>query len=160
MDYKELVEKIKKEDIKKILITGPHRSGTTFAGTALAYSLGRLFFREENIRGGSTILCEKFKNRHTEFILQAPGLSINCDKVDVDLVIYMQRPLPDIIDAMRILGQNVVDNQFKALENRFGDQFSKYSLPLAKLKAFEQYQAPNIENWVFLDYDSFKDHPL
>jgi len=160
MNYKELIQKIKDENIKTILITGAHRSGTTFAGKALAYTLERLYFDEKNIGGGNVEAFNSFKNRHSEYILQAPGLSINCDKVNVDLVIYMKRSLPDIIDAMRLLSQRVIDNQFQALEDRFGTMFNNYSLPLAKLKAFEKYQAEHIKNWVFLDYESLKDHPL
>ncbi|MCK5776468.1 MAG: hypothetical protein KAH25_09835 [Bacteroidales bacterium] len=160
MKYSELTKLIKNRGFKRILVTGPHRSGTTFAGAALASDIGVNFYPEENIRGGSLVLFNAFNRTHKQYVIQAPGLSVNCHKVDVDLVVFMQRNLPDIMDGMRILRSEVIQYELKRIEEMYGAEYAKLGLPLAKLAVFTQIQQPLIDNTFILDYESLDNHKL
>lgn len=160
MEYHNILAFIKKHNFKKILVTGAHRSGTTFAAAAIAHDLGLLFYPEENIRGGNLILLKDFQKTHKEYVLQAPGLSVNCHIVDFDIVIMMHRNLPDIIDSMRILNDRVIQFELERIETMFGKKYVELGLPLAKLAIFNEIQKPLINNSAILDYESLSNHPL
>ncbi len=160
MDYNILLQEIKKRGFKRILVTGAHRSGTTFAATAIAHDLGLLFYPEENIRGGSLVLLKDFQKTHKEYVMQAPGLSVNCHLVDFDIVIMMHRNLADIIDSMRKLNDRVIQFELERIETMFGEKYVKLGLPLAKLAIFNEIQKPLINNSAILDYESLSNHPL
>jgi len=91
MEYNKLIEELKSREFKRILVTGAHRSGTTFAAATIAHDLGLMFYPEENIRGGSLVLLKDFQKTHGEYVMQAPGLSVNCHLVDFDIVIIMRK---------------------------------------------------------------------
>ncbi len=160
MKYETLLSRIKKQGYKRILVTGAHRSGTTFAGVALAHDLGQPFYPEENIRGGNLVLMDKFVKTHPRFIMQAPGLSVNCHKVDVDLVIFMKRNFVDTIEGMKILSGRVIQYEFDRIVRMYGEQYGEYSLPEAKFRVFKDIQAPLIKNYAYLDYESLEGHAL
>ena len=160
MRYEDLIKELKSRGFKRILVTGAHRSGTTFAAAAIAHDLGLIFYPEENIRGGSLILLKEFQKTHKKYVMQAPGLSVNCHIVDFDIVIMMRRNLPDIIDGMRILNDRVIQFELNRIETMFGDKYVKLGLPLAKLAIFNEIQKPLINNSAILDYESLLNHPL
>ncbi len=160
MDYIKLIAELKLRGFKRILVTGSHRSGTTFAAACIAYDLGFNFYPEENIRGGNLRLFSAFNQTHDKYVLQAPGLSVNCHLVDVDVVIMMRRFLPDVIDSMRKLNDRVIQFELERIETMFGKKYVELGLPLAKLAIFNEIQKPLINNSAILDYESLSNHPL
>ncbi len=159
MDYAILLNKLSTQGCKRILVTGAHRSGTTFASSCIALALGIPFYPEENIKGGSLSLLAKFQKSHSTYVLQAPGLSVNCHKAEFDAVIFMSRNTTDIQASMdRILSKRVIDFELARIKLQYGDSYYKQGLPRAKLNIFAEHQMAVIKNPMFLDYESLKVH--
>lgn len=59
----------------RIVVTGPQRSGTTFAATALAHTLGLPFMDEIEVGIGCGSRLVQLLGGERRFVLQAPGMS-------------------------------------------------------------------------------------
>lgn len=158
MNYKEIVKDLKEKNLKKILVTGPHRGGTTFSGYALAQELNYLFYPEENISNGGLKRLKLFDKQHPKYVLQLPGFSHMCHLHEFDAVIFIKRNTEDVLNSMKRLSNKLIDNQTKANLKLLGLKESNLSLPELKLKAFKEIQMDKIKNSYILEYESWKDH--
>ena len=159
MKYINLINNLKNNNFNKILVTGAHRSGTTFAAAAIAHDLNMLFYPEENILGGNLRYFSIFNNTHNEFVLQAPGISSHCHNLDVDVVIFMNRDPDAVIKSMHKLSDNVVTGEFNKILRLYGAEYTKLDIQTAKLKIFTDIQRKHIKHSFILEYESLKDHP-
>ena len=159
MNYTKLLNTLKKDDAKRILVTGAHRSGTTFASLVLGSDLNILTYNEENIDGGNTRLLNRFQQWHKQYVLQAPGLSLNCHDFDFDAIVFMRRNYGDTARSMAILNNSVITNEYNRIKSRY-NEYSEYNLPEAKYRIFTEVQMPLIKKPYILDYESLEGHPL
>ena len=159
MNYNEVVGELKVKGCKRILVTGAHRSGTTFTGYALAGELGILFYGEENIRGGNQLLLDAFHSSHRQYVLQAPGYSERCHLFPFDAVVFVNRNTADVNESMKDLSDRLIQAQYQRTLSLLGQKASNLTLPELKLKAFKNIQSKQISNAFILEYESWKDHP-
>ena len=160
MLYSELIKYIHDKDFKRILVTGSHRSGTTFAASCIAHDTENIFFPEENISFGNPYKLKQFLAFHSRFVLQAPAISLFCHQYNFDLIIYMDRDIKDIILSMKSLPDRLIQDQYNIISELYGTYYLDYSLPYAKRMIFNNLQIQHIENPVFLQYESLKKHPF
>lgn len=160
--YQEIVASLTTQKAKKVLITGPHRSGTTFAAKILARELSYPYFTEENIHGGSRHLLKKLDESCGMYVLQAPGFSERAHDFPFDAVVFIRRNEADVLESMdEYLSDKLVAGQTKRTLKLLNKENSDLSLPALKLKAFEEVQMPVLGDRGFiLDYESLADHDL
>jgi len=103
-------------DFDVILISGPQRSGTTFAGHALAKLLG-YWFIDELIYDVNDV--EKFDNicRMKKVVIQCPGMVHRLsDYSQFAALVYMIRNVDDIIASQERIGWDWEEYEFEKLE--------------------------------------------
>jgi hypothetical protein len=153
----------KLQSFKKILVTGPQRSGTTIASRILAEELKLNWCLEELIDVDN---LEKFFKLHferDEYVLQAPGLSYICHQLPVDAVVFVWRNDDDIAkSATRISWES---NEYELRKYFFEPLWEDGIHPYPnswKLKktVWETRQIKTIQQAFTLDYESLKTHPL
>lgn len=159
-------------DINKIIIFGPHRSGTTFTAKALAQSFNKKFIDEGDFKIRSFELFQE-KITQDNIVVQAPGLTCCAHKLNLtkkDLIIYMNRSWVDILKSwIRISHrdfttewlQNKTVERYLSHDENF-KQFLKYDDTYLnfKMQCWIQYQKPKCINAIELDYESMSDHPM
>lgn len=166
------------EGYKRIIITGPQRSGTTFTAKAIAASLGYRFVDEAEF---GTNDFNRFKDKLTEerIVVQAPAMSsrIHMAVGYDDLVVFMSRKWSDIIksvykkngrlsnwifqDTMYELEKShivKVDPNINQVYDKVVDKNSYYLNCFYSL--WKYYISRLIPNCIALDYESMKKHPL
>ncbi|MFW9880249.1 MAG: hypothetical protein ACFFG0_44820 [Candidatus Thorarchaeota archaeon] len=162
-DYKKLILQLK--PYYKIVITGPQRAGTTIISKILSEELNYEFLSEKVF---NTRNYEKFKQKiinTNNFVIQAPCLSYLAHKIqEIDqniMVIFIYRKIDDIIKSqIRInwIGEQEERNNYIEY---FPDFYSR-DKPISEIKydVYIKYQKPRMINTVFLNYYTFKKHPL
>ena len=162
----------------RVIVTGPHRSGTTFTAKALASSLGFRFVDETEF-GVNKFDLFKSKLKETNIVVQAPSMSsrIHMAAGKNDLVVFMSRKWSDIIksvfkkngrlsnwiyqDTMYELEKyhiQQVDPNIDSVYDNIVDKDSYYLNCFYSL--WRDYISRNISNCFALDYESMKQHPL
>lgn len=146
---------------KKVLVTGPQRTGTTIGAKILSDILGFEFVSEEVIDVDD---LEKFFSLHMSldnYVLQAPGLSFICHRLPVDVVIFMNRAYSDI----RASGERINWNKEWSIYEVTKYLRAKRSDPITtKYNVWKSYQKPHLDMAGIphfdLWYESLKSHPL
>ena len=171
---------------KNILIVGPQRSGTTFTSRALANTLNFKNIDENAFRVKDAITCKQIMKIGNN-VIQAPGLTHVAQVLvnDNDLVIFMVRKWSDIIKSVyrknKFLSNWVLMNHMydynlynyihphktrlqidvPEVEKYFDKYVNKDSYYLDVIyKIWDHYQKSQIKNWIQLDYESMKSHPM
>ncbi|HSH43857.1 MAG TPA: hypothetical protein VK973_17175 [Arenicellales bacterium] len=128
-------------DFRRIIVTGPHRSGTTIAAEMIASDTGKPCIREEAFDCRNIILAE----RSGEGVIQGPYLLpwapifAGADTA----VIYMRRDGAAIDASVRRLKEGGI------------------SEPLFHWnQAWRLWQTMDVPNGYTVDYKSLRDHPL
>ena len=172
VDYKEDLFK----NCNSIVVVGPNRSGTTFTGKALAYTLGWKYVDEILINVGniSELLLKK------NAVTQCPGLTYKIHElVDDDiLVVFMVRDWSDILSSVwrknKIrYGRGLSDHifmktkwesskkRYNYAEKIFNQHVDKNSYFLDVIyKMWKYYQKHQIKNTIELNYESMSVHEL
>lgn len=154
------------EQHKKILVTGPHRSGTTFAATAIQHDLrdSHGLIREELCRK-SNFDIGKARYWLMEYpgavVVQAPFLADMCHQFPGVFVVFLHRDNVDIARSQQrmyeINGQQVIWPYIEDAE------LSKYhangAIALIKYESWQE-QKKSIDHYLELDYESLRAHPL
>jgi len=149
-----------------ILVTGPHRSGTTICAKMIAHDTGHDFVIEDEIGFGDLRKLSSFvHSNYSPVVIQCPFLTHIIDElnyaIDLDysdtLVVMMHRYLPDII-----LSETKSKVDFNAVgENTrraYRDESDAHPSDI-KYKLWE-YQCAVIPNAIDVGYESLKEHPL
>ena len=153
MKLNDVVAAIKQNNHKKILVTGPQRSGTTIATEILAQELD---YRYVDEKSANTILDILHFVRHaTRFVIQGPTLAAYCHLLPMT-VVYMIRPINEII-ASEIRIKWSCSCEQEELAKCFAD---KGPISEVKYKIWNTYQKPLLKDFFELEYHSMKDHCL
>ena len=173
---------------KNILIIGNPRSGTTFTGIALSKTLSLKYIDENDFQLRNASLLKKHLDKGDN-IVQCPGFThISHLLADKDtLIVFMVRRWSDIVKSLyRIEGKisnwvysstlydyelynrkypgirtNCIPFQDLEVEKYFKKYIDKkgYALEIP-YKMWKYYQRDKIPNWIQLDYESMKSHPM
>jgi len=135
---------------KNIIVTGAHRSGTTFIAYAIANDLGYTFLDESNINMFHLNRLNITLDRYDNCVLQAPylisWLPIIEDK-DTFFVI-VKRNRKDIAKSV---------NNSKTIK---GKKISKPAFSAKQAYGLFDKIKPLLNNYIEIQYKDFKDHPL
>ncbi len=171
---------------RNILIIGPQRSGTTFTSQALSKTLGYNNIDEDAFNVKNAIKCKEIMKKGNN-IIQAPGLThVAQFMVDEDdLVVFMVRKWSDIIKSVYRkngflsnwitmnhmydynlhnymhpykTGLNIDIPEIKEYFNKYVDKNNYYLDVIYKM--WDYYQKDKIKNWINLEYESMKTHPM
>lgn len=155
----------KVDSFNNILVTGPHRSGTTFAATTLAHDTGYRLALEEKIKFSNRYLVCCHLNDDEPWVIQCPFLSdvIHEFQWDDTLVIWMKRNLEDIRRSQqRMYGPKGYQISWWAIEQAERRKYHTTAhKPIAQIKnECWDLQKMMIPHWLEMEYDSLKLHPL
>lgn len=156
---------IKLAGYKKILVSGPQRSGTTIAAKIISYDYGLPYFDEVAVKTWNVDRAASMIDHYDKFVLQCPGLSAWLHALagpDV-LIVFMLRHINDILASQKRIRWNWYEQEYRQYLTAFKgvEDFQVYT-PIAahKLIVWEKYQRDLIENKIELDYESLEGHPL
>lgn len=163
MRYKELKPKLK--NFKKILVSGPQRSGTRISAKIISNDLNFKYLDEAtvNIRDE-----EKFKyilENETQFVLQCPGLSHCLHEVNLfdAAVIFIMRKVEDIIESQERIGwveRESNEIEYFNYEKQFNFDIKRKPISKLKYEIWNQFQKPKIDHSFNLSYSSLSNHDL
>ena len=134
---------------KKIVVSGPQRSGTTYAARALAHTLGHQYVDEDAIKVRDADLLDREISSGGFKVIQAPGCSFLLHKLSGDgvAVVWVRRPLCEIIlsqERVSWSSEDVEIRQYEILKSE-GDQAVRR--PPANVKGSAEYKIWAWENW-------------
>lgn len=95
---KKLINKLKKH--KKIVVTGPHRSGTTIAAFILATDLGYKFVDEQEYDGNDPEKFMKLFSKPRKMVIQNTSFMRDLHRFDFCIVL-VKRKIKDILASYR-----------------------------------------------------------
>jgi len=164
-----MFEYLKKHD--QIVVTGPHRAGTTIATTMIADELGYKCVLEEEV----TLFCtfkSKLNNNHIngiKAVYQVPLLASQCHMLDdYAAVVFMDRSVTDILASEKRInwGSPGVGNEPREMVKYFRDIENPdkewETMPIATVKyiVWNEIQKKNIKFPYELEYNTLAEHKL
>jgi MinD-like ATPase involved in chromosome partitioning or flagellar assembly len=164
MKYSEIIEPLKK--FRQVIVTGPHRSGTTIAAKIIANDCHLVYLPEESFHRRNVFEFFELvinKSRDDEpVVIQAPSMSAFVHHIPGVAVVFMRRNVNDIIKSeRRILWTNHDRRKENDRYFRFGE-ITLYNHPTkAKYEVWDKYQKMFLTDRYFdLDYESLSEHKL
>jgi hypothetical protein len=142
---------------RKILVTGPQRSGTTIATKIIADELGYRFVSEKNIKTHSLWRLHKRLLSLRREVIQGPCFGSICHYIDTPktLVVFMRRDVNEIVRSEQRIGWN---QQQWELANYFRDSGT---ISAVRYECWEKYQQGLMEvPWIELAHASLAGHRL
>jgi len=143
---------------KKIIVSGPQRSGTRAITNFLAKDLDYCFIDEMKFDAHDTVKFIRILNSKNEFVCQAPGQCHMLHTLDLDscIVVLCRRNVDDII-----LSQNRINWKYEYIEFEHYKQYSKdIPISILKYKYWDEVQIKQMKvDFIEVDYESFKIHP-
>lgn len=175
MNYNTILNFLQDKKIRKILVTGPQRSGTRIATHILAQDLN-FECLDEMVYGihDYRIFQDLVKNR-INFVAQGPALCYKLEILAKEIfIIYMIRDVSAIIKSQKRIKwayEEIEKNIFKMHFDKILTYPSScyrniknmdWSRPISELKYYiwDNIQKKNIQNYLELDYESLKGHQL
>jgi len=152
---------------KKILVTGPHRAGTTIAATMIAHDTQSFLALEEKcwLPGQDLQLLDWWMNDYKgSVVCQAPFAADQCHVYKNALVVFMHRDLSDIKKSQqRMFSEDHEDINWERIQRAETRKYHTGQLgrPIAQIK-YEQWQEQkqDLPYHLDLEYESLKDHEL
>ena len=167
MDYNKLIELLKVGELKKVIVTGPQRSGTRFTTNVLAHDLDVELIDELDygINDINNLLATI--EGKDGFIVQGPAVSHLLHKLPDDVfVVFMQRPINEILASQARINWKSKEHEptYKGFyKKEFGTLDIDWSKPLADVKyqLWNNHQKPNTKkNYYDLDYNTLSEHAM
>jgi len=143
---------------KTVIVTGPHRSGTTIATEMIAHDLGYEPVKEERFGWTSE---ERFKGLiKPGVVIQAPAVFHLMEKVNSPdiLFVLMVRDLKDIAESR--------DRMYVGQRKLSPDEQNDFQLKLLKARGdaaqvkYEMWPKMRLDHKFELEYESLKKHPF
>jgi len=143
-------------DFKRVFVTGPHRSGTTICAIMIASDLGYKWYKEDVIGEKYPNELLKFANGNRNFVLQCPSMCPYMHEIasHKDAVVFMRRPLREIILSQKRIGWDKNDAELK----RYG--LDSGVIAQVKYEKWMEYQKDLIANPFEVHYRTLARHPL
>jgi len=161
MNYTDILKEV--QNYKKIIVTGPQRSGTTFAAYALAKDLQLKFFKETTFGNENIIKFRHIIYTENEFVIQCPGMVHHLPELisykDLKIIV-LDRNINDIIKSQIKIGWEwEYAEKIKFLP--FKDKIN-LNRPIADIKYefIKQCEEEHENEVLHLDYESMKNHSL
>ena len=149
---------------KKIYVTGPQRSGTTFTAKYLSKMLNYKHIDEHDFGTHDFKKMLEIILNHDSFVVQCPAQSHNITNFpmnDDSIVVFMFRDIYDIISSEHRIDWHIrgAEKRERQKYNFFFEEYTKPFIPISviKHKVWEQVQKPNIDNYLELNYNLLKD---
>lgn len=166
MKYIDVIEELKKLEVKKIIVTGAQRSGTRFTTNIIGHDLGIKVIDELEFGINNIKRFYKSINGNDSYSVQAPALSHLIEAFPDDaIIIYMYRPFAEIFASQKRINWQASTHE-PAYKKKYKEVYPnakiswKKSLAEVKNEVWEKIQQKNITNKFYnLDYASLKDHP-
>ena len=153
----------------QIVVTGPHRSGTTIVMEMIAHDLGHEDYREEKVWHWETLEAHVVTNHreNRNSVYQVPLLSSFCHRLpEYVAVVFVIRKEKDILASQKRI--NWGDEKNKVNEKNEIEKYSEFTLNIpkewsaarVKYKVWNDYQKKNIKHAYEVNYDSLNKHSL
>lgn len=142
---------------KKILVTGPQRSGTTIAAHIIAKELGYKYYDERDVGVRSISLLIQRLLTDEPAVIQGPCFCSVVQWIDTPdtAVVLMVRDIDEIRASEARINW---PEEKKELQNYFRDEGI---ISITRYENWEKYQKPNMRVPYFeLEYSSLKEHPM
>jgi hypothetical protein len=154
------------KNFKRVLVTGPQRSGTTICGKMLAHDLGLPYVDEMEVIIGYNLRTEReqsfrdwLKSRvgrrfEEEIVLQCPSAASFCHELDRRVaIVFMIRPVHEILASQKRIDWGHEQHELR--------QYGATSGPIAEVK-YNHWaeQKKNGDNFFEVKFDSLSKHPL
>ncbi len=161
MDTASLFDSLKQ--YRKILVTGPQRSGTTITSRILAAESGYRCVDEREFAWHDLRLFRALISTPEKMVIQCPSMSHLVEEFGQpeNLVVFMQRnPLDIIASEKRVRWKS--ERYGKKLYCGKVSYIFHWMTPLCILKYLHWHfeQKPIIPSYVDLPYESLREHPL
>lgn len=147
-----------------VLVTGPHRSGTTICAEMIAHDAGHAVYREESFGPDNVDAWLALIRRTCWAVIQCPSMCGHLSKVyGLNVAVVLMRR--DMVDILR----SQAKINFRAggpLESRYIGELANYgidklgrNLAEVKYEAWEQQRA-RLRHPFEVSYESLAAHPL
>jgi hypothetical protein len=140
----------------KILVTGPHRSGTRICAEMIAHDTGYEYIDEDYLYHDSMLrVCSLMERKH-KIVMQAPAVCryVHLLGKDDTAIVFMKRNIEDIAASQQRIGW-----QWEWLELARYDR-SDGRIAEVKYQFWDQYQKEQIKHAFEIEYESLTTHPL
>ena len=158
-----MFEYLSKHD--QIIVTGPHRSGTTFTSEIIAEDLGYKLAPENQFSGGKypsryfQLMYDRlsgWKKQGIKIVLHNPNIVSFVHLLDcfTPAIVFMRRNVQDIISSERRI-------KWEGQEKRLIKDYYRDQGILSEViyEVWDKYQKPLITHAYDLDYESLAAHP-
>jgi diaminopimelate decarboxylase len=153
---------------KRVLVTGPQRSGTRIASKMIAHDTNLRFVREEEFSVHSVSLFELIVTREFTIVVQCPGMSHIIHKYSASdtMIVMMMRNVEDIVASEERIGWD--HGYFRELL-KLGISNSAAELRRARREGvrpselkYENWETQKevIQHYIEVDYESLSEHEL
>lgn len=147
----------KARGFRKVLVTGPQRSGTTIGARVLAAELGYTFVSEKDVKTHSLARLHKRLFTWRREVIQGPCFGSICHYIDTPrtLVVFMRREVSEIVASEQRIGWN--EHQWE-LANYFRESGT---IAAVRYECWEKFQRELMEvPWIELAHASLAQHRL
>lgn len=121
----------------------------------IAHDTNHRHIDEQDIHVRHIATFESFLSQSEPMVIHCPGLSYIIDNYPHCFVVWMLRPLSEIIASQQRIGLGEIKERtsYHALED-------KRPIAQIKLDYWNEYQKHKLPNYLELEYNSLKNHPL
>jgi len=166
MQYEDAIDGLRK--FKKVIVTGPQRSGTTIAGRMIAADLSYRYIDEGWNSIGSKIenLCN-FLSDNPNVVVQCPILAFQAHNMPRDCaVVFMMRNVDDICKSQKRIKWEWDEAEKKQYRQILRNDRIKVHINFAsrisqiKYDFWNAYQKSRVPNNFEVEYESLSSHPM
>lgn len=139
-----------------MVVSGPQRSGTTFAAKVVAAELGWTFLDETTFGIQNRQMWRRLLQHEQRSVVQCPAMMrhLHDDVPDDVLVVVMRRHVSDIVASQHRIGWEWERTEL----SRYG--LKSGSISEVKYDWWDTHKMDGPARWVELDYDTLSGHPM
>lgn len=148
-------------EFPNILVTGPHRAGTTFATRCIANDTGHHCAVEEKIKFDCRFLMDLHLRDDRQFVIQCPFLAPIIHEYPGTLVVWVMRPRADVMASRgRMYGRRGFKVRPEPMVARMLQRYHARGDLYAIQHENWGVQKTRLPNWLEIQYQDLKAHPL
>lgn len=151
------------QNYRKILVTGPQRSGTTITSQILAMESGYRYIDEREFNLRDPTLFEQFLRDDQNMVIQCPSMSHLIDQFgsEKNLIIFMHRNPREIMSSQMRIGWKSERHEKKLYRGKVC-YLPHLFTPICVLKYLHWHfeQKHKVSHYLNLQYSSLDNHPL
>jgi hypothetical protein len=143
-------------EFDKILVTGPHRSGTRVCTKMIAYDTGHEYVGESDIGIDSLHWLDLLLHKRQRLAVQCPALCrhVHMFSADDTAIVLMRRNIEDIIASQERIGWRWEKVELGRYDRSDG------VIAEVKYQFWEESQREQIQHAFEIEYESLAEHPL